>query len=49
MTVNGETVEVAIEPAAMLLDVLRGELSLTGTKEACSRGECGACTVLLDG
>ena len=49
MTVNGETVEVAIEPAAMLIDVLRGELGLTGVKEACGRGECGACTVLLDG
>lgn len=49
MTVNGEVVEVAIEPAAMLIDVLRGELGLTGTKESCGRGECGACTVLLDG
>lgn len=49
MTVNGETVEVAVEPAAMLLDVLRDELGLTGAKEACGRGECGACTVLLDG
>lgn len=48
MMVNGETVEVAIEPSAMLLDVLRDELGLTGVKEACGKGECGACTVLLD-
>ncbi len=41
--------EVAIEPAAMLLDVLRGEFGLTGAKDACGRGECGNCTVLLDG
>jgi len=49
VTVNGETVEVAIEPSAMLLDVLRDELGLTGAKEACGQGDCGACTVLLDG
>lgn len=49
MIVNGETVEVAVAPSAMLLDVLRCELGLTGTKEACGRGECGACTVLLEG
>ena len=49
MMVNGETVEVAIEPSAMLLDVLRDELGLTGAKEACGQGDCGACTVLLDG
>ena len=49
MTVNGETVEVVIEPSAMLIDVLRGKLGLIGVKEACGMGECGACTVLLDG
>lgn len=49
MTVNGESVDVAVDPGAMLIDVLRGELELTGTKESCGRGECGACTVLLDG
>ena len=49
MTVNGETVEVAVEPSAMLLDVLHDELGLIGVKEACGRGECGACTVMMDG
>lgn len=49
MTVNGDTVEVAVESGVMLIDVLREELHLTGTKESCGRGECGACTVLLDG
>jgi len=48
MTVNGEAVEVAVEPSAMLIDVLREELDLIGTKEACGEGECGACTVILD-
>jgi len=49
MKLNGETVELAVSPSTMLLDVLRYELGLTGTKEACGNGECGACTVLLDG
>ena len=48
-TVNGESVEVAVELGVMLIDVLREELRLTGTKESCGRGDCGACTVLLDG
>jgi carbon-monoxide dehydrogenase small subunit len=47
--VNGKSYEVAIEPRQSLLQVLREELHLTGTKEGCSEGECGACTVLLDG
>lgn len=49
MTLNGEEVTVHIQPDALLLDVLRDELGLMGTKEACGQGECGACTVLLDG
>lgn len=48
LVVNGEPVELDIEPGARLLDVLRDRLGLTGTKEACGRGECGACTVLVD-
>lgn len=49
MNLNGEPVEVIIEPSAMLVDVLRNQFNLTGTKKACGQGECGACTVLLDG
>ncbi len=49
MRLNGEEVTIHIKPDAMLLDVLREELGLMGTKEACGQGECGACTVLLDG
>ena len=47
--VNGEPVEVDVPGMRRLLDVLREELAMTGTKEGCGEGECGACTVLLDG
>jgi carbon-monoxide dehydrogenase small subunit len=46
---NGETVDVAAHPMKRLLDVLREDCGLTGTKEGCGEGECGACTVLVDG
>ena len=47
--VNGKGVEVDAHPMARLLDVLRVELGLTGTKEGCGEGECGACSVLVNG
>ena len=49
MIVNGKPVSVDAPPMARLLDVLRGPLGLTGTKEGCGEGECGACSVLLGG
>ena len=47
--INGEPVEYLCEPQQTLLDVLRDELNLTGSKEGCSSGDCGACTVIVDG
>ena len=49
LNVNGEAVSVTFEPFKTLLEVLREDLRLTGTKHGCELGECGACTVLLDG
>ena len=49
MSVNGEAVEFLCEPQQTLLEVLRETLSKTGTKEGCATGDCGACSVLIDG
>ncbi len=49
LVVNGDPVEVAFAPHKTLLEVLREDLGLTGTKHGCELGECGMCTVLLDG
>lgn len=48
-TINGEPRKISVHPMERLLDVLRHELNLTGTKEGCGEGECGSCSVLLDG
>lgn len=48
VTVNGVAWELAVHPMKRLLDVLREDCGLTGTKEGCGEGECGACTVLVD-
>lgn len=49
VTINGEPRELVVEPYRTLLDALRNEAGLTGTKKGCDVGDCGACTVLLDG
>jgi aerobic-type carbon monoxide dehydrogenase small subunit (CoxS/CutS family) len=49
LRVNGAERDVVVHPMKRLLDVLREDLGLTGTKEGCGEGECGACTVLIDG
>ncbi|MCA9143413.1 MAG: (2Fe-2S)-binding protein [Planctomycetaceae bacterium] len=49
LTINGDQTEVLCEPRQTLLEVLRNNLDFTGTKEGCSNGNCGACTVLMDG
>src|SRR6266581_8456719 len=49
LTLNGEPTEVAFAPHKTLLEVLREDLALTGTKHGCELGECGVCTVLIDG
>jgi aerobic carbon-monoxide dehydrogenase small subunit len=48
-TVNGEPTEFLCEPYETMLDALRGQLGLTGSKEGCSSGDCGACSITLDG
>src|SRR5262249_56308239 len=49
LTINGDRHDVSVEPSRTLLEVLRGDLGLTGTKENCLDAECGVCTVLVDG
>ena len=49
LKINGEPYEVSVKPNTPLLDLLRDEIGLTGTKKGCDTGQCGACTVLLDG
>ena len=49
LSVNGEAREVAVRPSDLLLDVLREQLGLTGAKPGCLNGDCGACTVVVDG
>jgi len=49
LTVNGMRHDLSLDPRSSLLDVLRDQLDLTGTKKGCDHGQCGACTVLIDG
>ncbi len=49
LTVNGEPYEALVKPNSTLLDVLRDQLELTGTKRGCDTGDCGSCTVIMDG
>ena len=49
LSVNGEAYELAVEPHATLAEVLRDQIGLTGTKVSCGTGECGTCTVLMEG
>ena len=49
ITVNGEARDLLVDPNLTLLDLLRYELGLTGTKKGCDEGDCGSCTVIVDG
>lgn len=49
LTVNGERIKLDVKPNSRLLDILREDLGLTGTKEGCGAGDCGACTVIMNG
>ena len=48
-TINGKPVECLIDPSTTLLGMLRNDLGMTGTKEGCGSGDCGACSVVMDG
>jgi len=49
LKINGKTYELKVKPNILLLDLIRDEIGLTGTKRGCGTGECGACTVLMEG
>lgn len=49
LTINGEKYEILVEPWQTLVDIIREEIGLTGTKKGCGTGDCGACTIVLDG
>lgn len=49
LTINSETFDIAVEPTTYLVDAIRETVGLTGTKKGCNIGDCGACTVLIDG
>jgi carbon-monoxide dehydrogenase small subunit len=49
LTVNGQLYELSVEPNQTLVDIIRNEIGLTGTKKGCGSGDCGACTIILDG
>ena len=49
LTINGESYETLVKPNSTLLDVLRDQMKLTGTKRGCDTGDCGSCTVIMDG
>jgi carbon-monoxide dehydrogenase small subunit len=49
LKINGETFHVEVEPHETLLDVIRGRVGLTGTKKGCDTGQCGACTIIVEG
>lgn len=49
VTINGEKMELMVDPAMTILDMLRNQLLLTGTKKGCGEGECGACTIIMNG
>lgn len=49
LNINGRNYEVAVNPRDLLIDVIRKKIGLTGTKKGCGEGDCGACTVLIDG